>query len=184
MVSGHADPVSKQRYLVLHDYGMGGLWWWIHARSVREVRETFAEVEVVDESGAVAQAEGWQLAEVDIDGPVMPAGLDDLRTKRDGQRAVPGFGALADRRVVYLRQQDEGEDPEVYLTEVGSDGRRIRQVAVAVGGMGIKTDTEDWPFNPPHVDLFDPHLPDQEITRDEFEQAWAIARWEDPGREP
>jgi hypothetical protein len=31
------SAVAKQRYLVLHDYGMGGLWWWIHARSVREV---------------------------------------------------------------------------------------------------------------------------------------------------
>lgn len=34
--------MSTQRYLVLHDYGMGGLWWWIRARSVREVRESFA----------------------------------------------------------------------------------------------------------------------------------------------
>jgi hypothetical protein len=40
--------VSKQRYLGLRDYGMGGLWWWVHARLTREVLETFAEVEIVD----------------------------------------------------------------------------------------------------------------------------------------
>jgi hypothetical protein len=69
---GHADVVSKQRYLFLHDYGMGGLWWWIHARSTREVLETFAEVEVVDEPADVARAMGWGLEEVDIDAAAMP----------------------------------------------------------------------------------------------------------------
>jgi hypothetical protein len=43
----------------------------------------------------------------------------------------------------------------------------------------VKTDAEDWPFSPPLVDLFDPRLPDLEIDRDEFEQVWAAARWED-----
>ena len=56
--------VSKQRYLVLHDYGMGGSWWWIHARSAREVRETFAEV--VGTPADVARTEGWQLEEIDL----------------------------------------------------------------------------------------------------------------------
>jgi len=32
---------------------------------------------------------------------------------------------------------------------------------------------EDWPFNPPAVDLFDPRLPAEEIDREEFERAWA-----------
>jgi hypothetical protein len=166
--------VSKQRYLVLHDYGMGGLWWWIHARSTREVLETFAEVEVVDAPADVARAEGWQLEEVDIDAPAMPAGLDGLRAKRDAQRALPGFGALTDRQVVYLRQEWDGDDPATYLTEIGPDGRRIRQVEVAEDGTAIKKDAEDWPFNPPLVDLFDPQLPDQEIDRDEFERAGAL----------
>jgi hypothetical protein len=170
--------VSKQRYLVLYDYGMGGLWWWIHARSTREVLETFAEVEIVDAPGDVARAEGWQLEEIDIDEPAMPAGLDGLRAKRDRQGSLPGFGALADRRVVYLRQEWDGDDPATYLTEIGPDGRRIRQVEVAKDGTANKTDAHDWPFNPPIVDLFDPQLPDQEIDRDEFERAWAAARWE------
>jgi hypothetical protein len=179
MAAGHADAVSNQRYLVRHDYGMGGLWWWIHARSTREVLETFAEVEVVHAPDDVAQAEGWQLEEVYIDAPAMPAGLDGLRAKRDRQRCLPGFGALAGRQVVYLRQEWDGDDPATYLTENGPDGRRVRQVEVAQDGAAIKTDPADWPFNPPLVDLFDPQLPDQEIDRDEFERAWAAARWGD-----
>ncbi|MEO3779809.1 hypothetical protein ABGB16_23820 [Micromonospora sp. B11E3] len=158
---------------------MGGLWWWIHARSVREVRETFAEVEVVDDPAAVARAEDWELDEVDIGASAVPAGLDELRATRDRQRALPGFGASADRQVVFLRQAWNGEDPATYLMEIGPDGRRIRQVQVAEDGTAIKTDAEDWPFNPPVVDLFDPQLLDQEIDRDEFERAWAAARWED-----
>lgn len=67
-----AEAESKKRFLVLHDYGMGGVWWWVHARSAREVLETFAEVEVIDSPQAVDQAEGWDLAEVDIDSPTMP----------------------------------------------------------------------------------------------------------------
>lgn len=70
----------------VHDYGMGGAWWWVHATSAREVLETFAEVEVIDSPQAVDQAQGWDLAEVDIDSPAMPGGLDDLRAKRDAQR--------------------------------------------------------------------------------------------------
>jgi len=122
--------MSKQRFLVLHDYGMGGLWWWIHARSAREVLETFADVEVVDGAEAVENAAEWQLDEVDIDAAAMPPGLDGLREKRDGQRDRPGFGALAGREIVYLRHRWD-DDPSTYLLEVGSDGRRIRQVELA-----------------------------------------------------
>ncbi|QUQ64072.1 hypothetical protein [Kutzneria sp. CA-103260] len=170
--------VSKQRYLVLHDYGMGGLRWWIHARSAREVLETFAEVEVIDTAAAISQAEERHPEEIDIDASVMPPGLDELRATRDSQRGVPGFGALADREVVYLRQNWDGDDPATYLVEIGRDGRRIRQVETSEDGVATKTDAADWPFNPPLVDLFDPHLRDQEIDRDEFERAWAGAQWE------
>jgi hypothetical protein len=136
-----------------------GLWWWIHARSIRELMETFAEVEVVDSPAALARAESWGLDEIDIDAPTMPAGLDGLRAQRDKQRVLPGFGALADRQVVYLRQAGEDDDPATYLLEIGADGRRIRQVEMTADRTSIKTDTEDWPFNPPVVDLYDPHLP-------------------------
>jgi hypothetical protein len=166
--------MSKQRFLVLHDYGMGGLWWWIHARSAREVLETFADVEVVDHAEAMAQAEEWQIDEVDIDAAEMPPGLDGLRERRDGQRGRPGFGALAGRELVYLRHRWD-DDPSTYLLEVGSDGRRIRQLEIAEDGAVTKARAEDWPFNPPAVDLFDPRLPDEEIDRDEFERAWAAS---------
>ncbi|MBO4209674.1 hypothetical protein [Micromonospora echinofusca] len=162
---------------------MGGLWWWIHARSVREVRETFAEVEVVVAPDSLAQAEDWRLAEVDIDAPVMPAGLDELRVQRDRQRALPGFGALADREIVYLRQEWDDDDPATYLLEIGADGRRVRQVERTGNGTATRTDTGDWLFNPPVVDLFDPLLADREIDRGEFERWWSTARWEDDHRE-
>jgi hypothetical protein len=78
---------------------------------------TFAEVEGVDAPRDFARAEGWQLENVDIDALVMPAGLDVLGDKRDSQRALPSFGALADRQVVYLRQEWDGDDPATYLTD-------------------------------------------------------------------
>ncbi|MFC6373513.1 hypothetical protein, partial [Nonomuraea thailandensis] len=40
------------------------------------------------------------------------------------------------------------------------------------------TQADDWPFNPPVVDLFDPELVEMEISRDEFEKAWLHARRE------
>jgi hypothetical protein len=32
---------------------MGGLWWWIHARSEWEIAQTFAEVEVITDPEAM-----------------------------------------------------------------------------------------------------------------------------------
>ncbi|GAA4256750.1 hypothetical protein [Dactylosporangium darangshiense] len=173
--------MTKQRYLVQHDYGMGALWWWIHARSPREILETFAEVEVMQTAEAIERAEGWGgLDEVDIDILPMPPGLDGLRERRDGQRDRPGFGALADREIVYLRHDGEEGDASVYLTEVGSDGRRIRQVELTGDGAAIRYDEDSWFFNPPLVDLYDPDLPQREIERAEFERAWANARPAEP----
>ena len=170
---------AKSRYLVHYDYGMGGLWWWVHARSAREIRETFAEAEVIDRAEAVQRATTWDLDEVDIDAAVMPPDLADMRATRDTQRGRPGFGALADCSVVYLRRRwngEDDEDPTIYLMEVGSDGRRLRQVELADDGSAVKSGPDDWVFNPPIVDLFDPDLPGLQITRDEFESQWARAR--------
>jgi hypothetical protein len=177
-----ADAAPKSRFLVLNDYGMGSMWWWVSARSPREVLETFAEVEIVDRPDAVEQAETWGLDEVDIDASAMPAVLDGLRATRDAQRARPGFGALADRSVVHLRRHWDGEgddDPMTYLMEVGPDGRRLRQVELAEDGTALKSGPEDWPFNPPVVDLFEPDLAGMEISQGEFEAAWLHARSED-----
>ncbi|MGW7450079.1 hypothetical protein [Streptomyces sp. NPDC054787] len=171
-------PPAKTRFLVLHDYGMGGSWWWVHARSAREILETFAWTEVVTRQESVTWAEGDKLEEVDIDAPLMPPGLDDLRAERDLQRGLPGFGALANRTIVYVRRHWDGEDDggPVYLMEVGSDGRRTREVELAGDGSGrIRSEPDDWPFNPPVVDLFDPELAGQEITREDFEEQWERA---------
>ncbi|MEU1781790.1 hypothetical protein ABZ545_20205 [Streptomyces abikoensis] len=173
------DVAPKSRFLVLHDYGMGGAWWWIHARSAREILENFAWVEVVTDPETVAWREVDELEDVDIDAPHMPPELDGLRAKRDAQRGRPGFGALADKGVVYLRRPWDGEDdvdPAVYLMEIGSDGRRTRQVELAEDGSAVRSGPDGWPFNPPVVDLFDPESAAQEISRDEFEEAWARAR--------
>ncbi|MFJ4876328.1 hypothetical protein ACIP93_14090 [Streptomyces sp. NPDC088745] len=165
----------KSRFLVLNDYGMGGAWWWIHARSAREVLETFAEVEVIDSPEAIERA-GRNLDEVDIDEPAMPPGLDELRTMRDAQRGRPGFGALADRSIVHLRRRWDGDEPATYFMEVGSDGRRLRQVELSDDGTALRSSPDDWSFNSPVVDLFDPEWADLEISPAEFEAAWLEAR--------
>ncbi|MGW2715719.1 hypothetical protein ACWC4J_43245 [Streptomyces sp. NPDC001356] len=179
-MTDHADA-HKRPFLVLHDYGMGGSWWWVRARSKREVLETFAWVEVVTDPDTVTRFQDEGLEEVDVDGPRMPQGLDDLRAERDAQRECEGFGALAGRDVVFLRRRsdEEGDEPVVYLMEVGSDGRRIRQVELAEDGTAVRSGPDDWPYNPPIVDLFDPVLPREEITRSEFEEHWMTARQAD-----
>ncbi|MFD3513995.1 hypothetical protein [Streptomyces sp. NPDC058657] len=180
---GAEDPAAStarvRRFLALHDYGMGGTWWWIEARSAREVRETFAWTEVVDDPRTVARFEAEGNVEVvGIDDPVLPPGLDALRAERAAQRGHPDFGALAGRDVVHLRRRwDEGDGAPVdYLMEVGPDGRRSRQVEVAGDGSGVRGTAGDWPFNPPVVDLYDPEPAGQEIGGDEFEEEWARAR--------
>ncbi|MDF5757360.1 hypothetical protein [Spongiactinospora sp. TRM90649] len=45
--------------------------------------------------------QGWNLEEADVDAQIMPAGLDDLHSKRLAHRHLPGFGLLADRTLVY-----------------------------------------------------------------------------------
>ncbi|MET8824625.1 hypothetical protein ABZX40_03405 [Streptomyces sp. NPDC004610] len=183
MTATHPSP--KVPHLVLHDYGMGGLWWWIRARSAREILETFAWVEVITDPAVVARFQDGDLDEVDIDAPVMPPGLDGLRAERDGQRGRPGFGALAGRDVVHLRRPwDEDDDERVdHLMELDSDGRRTRQIELAEDGSAVRGTPDDWAFNPPVVDLYDPVAAGQEIGREEFERHWARARAVDGGEE-
>ncbi|MFM9633786.1 hypothetical protein ACKI10_40270 [Streptomyces galilaeus] len=176
------DSADKRCFLVLHDYGMGGTWWWVHARSAQQVLETLAWVEVVTDLETVARFEDEELEEVDIDASLMPPGLEGLRAERDAQRGREGFGALADRDIVYLRRRwdEEDDEPVVYLMEVGSDGRRIRQVELAEDGTALRSGPDDWPFNPPIVDLFDPALAGQEISQREFEDQWTRAHQVEP----
>ena len=168
------DPTDaqppRQAYLVLHDYGMGGLWWWIRGSSAEEITAAFAEVEVISDPEAIARARTWDLAEMDIEG----AGRGELASyheTRQRQRQDPAFGRLFGKDRVYLRlPDDEGQDTE-WLTEHGPDGRRLRQVELRADGTALTSDLENWPINPP-FDLGDPWLATHEITPAEFEQAW------------
>ncbi|MCX5173467.1 hypothetical protein OG616_36300 [Streptomyces antibioticus] len=174
----HLGEVGKTRHLVLHDYGMGGLWWWVWAESAEEIVLACAEVEVVTTPETVERAETWALEEVHLDAPD-PNPVSGLRAQREAQRGQPGFGVLAGRDRVYLRCQEDG-DEAVYLMEFGPDGRRLRQVEVGPDGGAVKTTEEDWPFNPP-FDLYDPQYASLEIDSTDFEVAWHRARPESQG---
>ncbi|MFE2931692.1 hypothetical protein [Streptomyces sp. NPDC059278] len=43
----------------------------------------------------------------------------------------------------------------------------------------MRSTPDDWLFNPPVVDLFDPALADQKIGAGDFEAQWSRARRED-----
>lgn len=168
----------KKRFLVLHDYGMGGLWWWIHAGSEGEIAQTFAEVEVITDPEALTRFRDGELAEVDIEAAIMPADLDGLREQRHAQRDRPGFGVLAGREAVFLRRPwDEADEtePQIYYEHLGPDGRRLRQVEMYADGSAVRTGPEDWPFNPPN-DLYDPDLAQWETDAQDFEEVWRRAR--------
>ncbi len=163
---------TKNRYLVCHDYGMGGLWWWVWARSPEEILDTVAEVEIVTDDAAVQRVTSWRLDEVHLD--ALPDGpLAGLRDQRSAHRDLPGYGVLADHSLVYLRDASPEYDGTAYLAELGPDGRRLRQIEQRPDGDTLRT--EDWPFNPP-IDLRDPQYAPMEISAEAFEDAWRRAR--------
>jgi len=170
--------VTKQLFLVSLDCGMSSMWWRIRARSAREIQETFAEVQVRTDPTVVASTADWKLDVVDIDAVTVPKALVDLRAARVTQRDQPGFGRLIGRDVVYLRQSDDEADdtlPETYLMELDANGYRLRQVEIHRDGVSIRRTPDDWAFDSPE-DLYDPALPEHEISRAEFERAWEKAR--------
>ena len=179
---GYRDG-AKARYLVCDDYGMGAQWWWVHARSPREIMERVADVEVVHRADTVRDAEGWELEDVDIDA-ADPNPLSDRKARRDEQRGRAGFGACVGRGTLYFRRPwgDDGghtpwrgEDGEThYLMEIDADGYRTRQVVEFVEGPPQKMDEDDWFFNPP-FDLYEPEWAQHEIDRSVFEAAWEAA---------
>ncbi len=161
MIEHTGHPSEKRRYLVFHDAGMSGAWWWIRARSTDEVVLTYANVEVVEDPEWQESASTWPIDDVDIDEPGEDGELLSLRVKRDRQRTQPGFGALAGS---LKRPTDVGTS----LTEHGPDGRRLRQVDVGAGGKLSRVDR--FVLNPPY-DLYDPELSPWEISAEEFEEA-------------
>lgn len=160
-----------KRFLVLHDYGISRAWWWVWAGSAQEVLETFAEVEVVQDEELLEQARHLTLDEAAVDSDDLPPGLRDLRDQRRAQRGRPGFGALVGRGVVHVRQS---AGAFTALMELDPNGHRLREVAIAGDGTVLRSGADEWPRNPP-VDLYDPDLAHQTISRDEFEFVWAAA---------
>ncbi|WP_418958645.1 hypothetical protein [Streptomyces tritici] len=165
------DVTGKPRHLVVHDYGMGAVWWWVRAESAQAVLDAVAEVEVSTRPAALEWAATADLEEIDLDDPG-PHSLTSFLEKRAAQRAHPAFPALAGRERVYLRD-DEDEGWEI-LMELGPDGRTVRQVVVEPGAAPRAETEEDWPFNAP-FDLYDPALLPKEITAEDFEAAWRAA---------
>jgi hypothetical protein len=39
---------EKQRFLVVYDYGQGGVWAFVWARSAEEIQETFCDLKIVE----------------------------------------------------------------------------------------------------------------------------------------
>jgi hypothetical protein len=161
---------SARAYLVLHDYGMGGLWWWIRASSAAEITAEFAEVEVIGDPEMIARARTWNLDDLDIE-EAKHGELACFHETRQRQRLDPAFGRLFGKHRVYLRRPDpEGQETE-WLTEHGPDGRTRRQVEMRADGTVLTSDLSNWPINPP-VDLGDASLAACEIGQAEFERAW------------
>ncbi len=166
------DQPARRAYLVLNDYGMGGLWWWIRASSAEEITAEFAEIEVVGDPEAIARARTWDLDVLDIE-DAKRGKLASFHETRQRQRQDPAFGRLFGKDRVYLRLPDpEGQDTE-WLTEHGPDGRRRRQVELRADGTALTSDLKSWPLNPP-FDLGDPRLAACEISQAEFERAWDL----------
>lgn len=45
--------MNRKEFLVLYDYGQGGLWVLVHADSADQIRQRFSEVQVFDERPAM-----------------------------------------------------------------------------------------------------------------------------------
>ncbi|GAA2056936.1 hypothetical protein GCM10009839_77730 [Catenulispora yoronensis] len=179
---GHRDEV-KARYLVCHDYGMGALWWWVTARSAKEIMERIADVVVSfsPESARWADENGYE--EIDIDAPD-PNELSSMKATRDAQRQQQGFGAVVGRGTVYFRcvwgeyeKQApwwDDENAAYFLLEIGEDGYRKRGIFEYVEGPSHRMGEDDWAFNPPY-DLYEPEWARFEIDQQTFEAAWEAA---------
>jgi hypothetical protein len=48
-MSGVKEAPLKKRYLVVYDYGKGGVWAYVEADSAREIQKKFPELTVVQE---------------------------------------------------------------------------------------------------------------------------------------
>ncbi|MFG2016282.1 hypothetical protein [Actinomadura geliboluensis] len=172
----YAHLAGKSRYLVQHDYGMGGLWWWVWADSAEEILDACAEVEVMDDPDVIRRVRSWgDMEEVVLDRLAPDSALAHLRDRRSSYRDDPGYGELAGHDVVHLRMPDEEDERVAWLMEIGRDGRWTRQVEIRPGEHPVRSSADDWPINPP-LDLYDPRYLPYRISAAEFENAWEKAR--------
>lgn len=79
--------MTKRPYLVVHDYGMGGIWMYIDAASGEEIKRVYPELTVFERPPDFLTEQ--QLASIDqelhFDLEAAPTGyLADLVTGRDG----------------------------------------------------------------------------------------------------
>ena len=158
------------RYLVCHDYGMGGLWWWITADSEADVVERIAEVTVVGDPETIAHFEADDLREVDLADAASEVALGDLVAQRDAARGRPGYGRFAGMERVWFAMPQIYEDEDWWF-ELNPSGQTIR--AVREQGEVRERVVPDG-INP-MSDLYDPMYDDREITEAEFEQVWDAA---------
>jgi hypothetical protein len=168
-----ADHEQTRRFLVLHDYGMGGLWWWITASSAQEITSVFADVEIIDDPELIDRVATWDLQELTM--PEAMAGpLASFYETRQRQRQDPAFGRLLGQEPVYLKLPDPHVDGRVWYSEHDRTGRRTRQVQVEPDGTMVPTTQDDWPLNPPY-DLGEPKTAAGEISAEDFETTWRQA---------
>lgn len=77
--------MNRSEFLVLYDYGQGGLWALVRADSANQVRQRFPEVRVFDERPTIVSDEMLGVIRaagaVDIDGP-MTGWLAELESER------------------------------------------------------------------------------------------------------
>ena len=156
------------RYLVCHDYGMGGLWWWITAESEADILEKVAEVKVVSEAETVAHFEADDLREVDLEHASEEIALGDLVRQRDDARSRPGYGRFAGMERIWFAMD---QDDEEWWFELNPSGQTIRSVRKR-GDQLTRIVPEG--INP-MSDLYDPMYDDSEIAEAEFERVWERA---------
>ena len=164
---------QARKFLVLHDYGMGGLWWWISATSAEEITSAFAEVEIIDDQEKIRWASTEDLADLTMTQAIVGP-LATFYETRNQQRQDPAFGKLLGKDRVYLKLPDPDANGGIWYTEHDRTGRRIRQVQVEPDGTMVATSRNDWPLNPPY-DLGDPRIAACETSGEDFTDAWRQA---------
>jgi hypothetical protein len=66
---------EKQRYLVVYDYGQGGVWAFVWARSTAEIESTFRDLKVVEDTPSwligdtLLKTEQRMTFDIDVIGP-------------------------------------------------------------------------------------------------------------------